>query len=122
MHKITDIFKRTDDRGSFIECYNGTTGWQSINGGFMNKGALMGNHYHKKSETLFFVLSGSAEVRARNTRDKNAAVTTWVCKAGEGTLFETLETHAWTFLEDSVFLLLKSKKYTGDDDTFAEQV
>ena len=48
MKKIINSYQRIDKRGIFNEYLNGNQSWKSINGGTMKKGALMGNHYHKK--------------------------------------------------------------------------
>lgn len=122
MKKITNIYKRIDKRGIFLECINGPLAWKSINGGFMNKDALMGNHYHKKNRTLFFLLSGKAIVYCKNL--KNASrVRNFNIKSNQGVIFDPYETHAWRFTENSYFLLLKSEKYSSTEpDTYEGKV
>ena len=122
MHKISISFRRTDDRGSFLEYINNTVGWKSINGGQMTKGALMGNHYHKECETFFFLLTGSARVGARDVRTENAAEHLDL-QSGEGAVFAPYETHYFNYLEDSEFLLLKSETYNPQAaDTYEAMV
>ncbi len=44
-------------------------------------------------------------------------------KAEEGVIFDPYETHAWRFLEDSVFLLIKSEEYSlTESDTYEGKV
>ena len=74
----------------------------------MKKGALMGNHYHKRCATLFFLLSGSALVYSKDHRKKKSLRQEVRLAAGEGALFERYETHAWRFTRDSIFVLVKS--------------
>lgn len=112
MEKISNIYKRKDHRGIFVEYANGNTGWKSVNGGFMHKGKILGNHYHKKCQALFFIIKGSAVVRAKDVRNKKSNIQKIVLRQSQGCTFEPYETHSITFLENSNFLLLKSKKFS----------
>jgi dTDP-4-dehydrorhamnose 3,5-epimerase-like enzyme len=123
MRTFAITYTRDDDRGQFNEYLNSATGWKSLNGGYMKQGAVMGNHYHARCETLLFILSGKAEVTARNIQDESGAVQRAVLNAGEGAVFEPYETHAFLYLEPSTFLLFKSEVFLPDDqDTFEAMV
>lgn len=129
MEIIKNIYQRKDTRGNFQEFINSETGWKAINGGFMNKDAVMGNHYHKKCRTLFFVVKGSAKVLVkdvRNEKDKDMKkeskfeqkfqqIKEVTLKMSEGVIFEKYETHAIKFNEESIFLLLKDKKFNQNN-------
>lgn len=110
MKKISSIFERKDSRGIFREYFNSDTAWKSLNGGNMSKGAVIGNHYHKKNRALFFLVSGSAQVytKARNPRAK---VQHTVLRPYEGVVFEPYEAHAIRFLKPSAFLLAKTYRF-----------
>ena len=56
-----DHYERVDDRGRFVEVIAGGT-WQTIIHGAMKAGALMGNHYHKKTRIYFYLIEGSADI------------------------------------------------------------
>ncbi len=117
MKIIKNIFERKDDRGVFREYINSDSVWKSINGGFMRKGSVMGNHYHKKCETMFFLVSGSVEILIKDLKKENSKIEKFTLNNNEGIIFEPYETHANVFLEDSEFILLKSEKFdrTNED-------
>ena len=71
----------------------------------------MGNHYHKKNLAYLFIISGSVKVFVKDILDKKVRVRQFKLKSGEGVILEPYETHAWKFLENSTFLLIKSKKF-----------
>src|SRR3989338_826327 len=144
MEIIKNIYQRKDSRGNFQEFINSETGWKAVNGGFMNKDAIMGNHYHKKCRTLFFIVKGSAKVLVKDVRkdsgnrifeNKTSGSKTLESKTSEhadskieevnlktseGVIFEKYETHAIKFSEESIFLLLKDKKFDKDDQDIFE--
>ena len=110
MKKISATYERIDSRGLFREYINGDQAWKAVNQGVMKKGAMMGNHYHKKCRTSFFILSGSAEFIWKDVRKKGPAKK-FKMKSGEGAFIEPYETHTIVFSEESSFLLLKSRKF-----------
>jgi quercetin dioxygenase-like cupin family protein len=114
---LRPTFERRDARGLFLELSNGET-WQSVNAGYMQAGATLGHHYHKRTTVALFVLSGSATVRMLNIASGEAHE--FPLEEGEGVRFLPYETHAVTFHLASHFLLLKSNPYDPTDpDTFA---
>ncbi len=120
MEIVKNIYQRKDSRGTFQEFINSETGWKAINGGFMDKNSIMGNHYHKKCRTLFFIIKGSARVLVKDVRKKDDKTEEVILKSSEGVIFEKFETHAIKFNEDSIFLLLKDKKFDQNDQDIFE--
>ena len=116
MKKIDNIYKRLDERGTFVEYINSEISWKSVNGGHMKKGAVMGNHYHKVCISLFFFVSGGAEVLIKDVRKENTAPTKLNLTANEGVVFEPYETHVLHFTDDSIYILLKSEIYKEDSN------
>ena len=112
MQKIIQVFTRHDKRGIFLEYFNSKTGWQSINGGFMKKGSIIGNHYHKKCLTMFFVMSGSAMIFYKNINSPRSKTKKFILSKSQGCIFKPYETHAVKFLEGSSFVLLKTRKFS----------
>lgn len=110
MKKISVSYERIDKRGVFREYVNSGQCWKSVNYGEMKRGAIMGNHYHKKTKAAFFILSGAADFFIKNIRTKTAMVK-FILKKGEGVLIKPYETHTIRFREKSSFLLLKSVKF-----------
>lgn len=113
---ITPSFQRNDARGLFQEVLNDGR-WESIISGRMNPGAVLGNHYHKRTLVFFFLLSGAADVRTIHV--ETGARDAFSLGANQGVTLHTDESHAITFTETGDFLLLKSMKYDpADPDTY----
>ena len=110
-------FERRDPRGRMIEVVNRGP-WHSILSGEMTAGAVMGQHYHKRTRILFFIARGRAAI---DTLHVETGVRDRIdLHAGEGIVLEPMETHAIRFLDPSEFLMLKSEPFNPkDDDTFA---
>lgn len=119
MKRIKFSYERNDKRGIFREYLNSDSPWRSINQGVMKKNSILGNHYHKKTKSAFFILSGSASFIIKDIRKKNQAKK-FVIKNGEGVLILPYETHAIKFLEKSTFLLAKSNKFNSKDKDLYE--
>lgn len=119
MKKISYSYERIDKRGIFREYLNGDECWKAVNSGIMKKSALLGNHYHKKSRSAFFLLSGSADFFIKNVK-KNEKVRKFRLKSGEGILIYPYETHTIRFREKSMFLLLKSQKFDSKSNDLYE--
>lgn len=113
---ITPSFTRTDERGTFLEVLN-TGHWGSLICGQMNKGAVIGNHYHKKTLVFFFLPEGVVKINIINVETCKRHLVE--LKKNEGVILKVNESHAIRFLEDSEFVMLKSIRYNPDDpDTF----
>ena len=110
MKKISYRYERKDKRGIFREYLNGDQCWRAVNSGWMKKSSLMGNNYHKKNKSAFFMLSGSADFFFRNVK-KRGKTTKFRLNVGEGVLIHPYETHTIRFREKSEFLLAKSEKF-----------
>lgn len=84
--------------------------WQSILYGYLHKGAVLGNHYHKKTDIFFFVLTGQVVLtyfkkQARSPSAKQL-------KPLEGMIIPRGFGHAVRALEETTFILAKSRIYT----------
>lgn len=113
-------FERKDDRGVFREILSGFPAGTVVCGR-MVAGAVMGNHYHRRTRIFFYLLAGRARVR---TVDVDSGRTDgFELAENDGVLLEPGESHAIRFLADSDFLMLKSLPYDEKDpDTFAHPV
>ncbi len=105
-------FERKDHRGTFTEVVNEGP-WETIIHGSMKKGATMGNHYHRECRAYFYIIQGSANIRARHLVDDSKDEV--LLEAGHGLFFLPFVTHIVEYLEDSTFLLLKSYRYKNDN-------
>jgi len=113
-------FERRDDRGWMVELLNRGP-WETVLWGEMKAGAVMGNHYHRRTKIFFFLTRGSARVDTLQveTGEKGRLQ----LKAGEGVHFPVMQTHAIRFQGESEFLMLKSEPYDAKDpDTISYPV
>jgi len=82
------------------------------------KGAVRGNHYHKKSIQYNFILKGKMKLF---TRDNNGVKKTQLLKKGDLACNPEKEEHALLALEDSEFLVFTRGPRGGENyekDTF----
>ena len=113
---IKPSFERNDDRGFFQEVLNDGH-WENLIRGRMNTGAVIGNHYHKKTIIFFYLTSGSVRIKTVNV--ENGSRDDFALQANQGVLLRVNESHAIRFLEDSEFIMLKSLRYdSADPDTY----
>ncbi len=113
---VTASFERRDERGVFREVLNGFEA-RTFVCGEMKKGAVLGNHYHKRTRVFFYLTRGAAHVAMLNveTGEKDS----FGLKENQGCFFEVNEAHAVHFTEDGAFVMLKSLAYDpADSDTF----
>jgi mannose-6-phosphate isomerase-like protein (cupin superfamily) len=117
---LTPAYEREDDRGIFREIFNGFEG-RTLAWGRMRSGAVMGNHFHRRTRVFFCILSGSAEIEtvAVETGERDA----FPLAAGQAVILEPGESHAIRYREESEFLMAKSQPYDPKDpDTFPHPV
>ena len=113
---LKPTFSRHDERVDFFEMLNGLR-WENISYGKMKKGAIMGNHYHKKTGVFFFILSGLATVKIMHVKSKKRE--SLLLASNEGIIFDKNSSHAIIFSEESLFLMGKEKTYNKEKpDTY----
>ena len=61
-------FEFEDSRGIFKEIIRGDE-WKELNYAIRYKGVNSGNHYHKKTKELFYVIDGECSVLIKNVKD-----------------------------------------------------
>ena len=114
------LFEREDERGVFRELLSGFPAGNVVCGE-MKAGAVMGNHYHRRTRVFFHVLSGGVRISTVNV--ESGARDAFALAENEGVFLEPGESHAIRFLEDSRFLMMKSEPYDpADPDTIAYPV
>ncbi len=121
MHAILKpSFVRKDERGTFTEVFN-EGNWQTLLTGTMTPGAVMGNHYHKETDVYFYVMAGAVEIKTLDVF--SGAREVFELHSGEGVILPMNESHAVHFVQDTSFLMMKSKHYDpASPDTFEMQV
>ena len=119
---ISPSFRRRDRRGILVEMLNDGR-WASVLCGRMKAGAVMGNHYHKRTEVFFFLTSGSAEVVCRPVGGATPRSRRCAIRAHEGVWLRAGTAHAIRFTRPSAFVMLKSRRYRpSQPDTYASFV
>jgi hypothetical protein len=116
-HKILQPgYERNDERGMFSEVLN-EGHWEGLLRGRMHSGAVLGNHYHKQTVIFFFISRGSAEIKTINVESGDRDH--FQLQTGHGVMLAVNESHSIRFLEESEFIMLKSRHYdAADPDTF----
>jgi quercetin dioxygenase-like cupin family protein len=109
---LPPLFERRDDRGVFREVLAGFPAGTVVCGR-MNAGAVMGNHYHRRTRVFFYLLAGAADVGTVNV--ETGAKEKFRLAENQGVFFEPGESHAIRFREDSQFLMVKSLPYDPED-------
>jgi len=113
-------FERRDERGVLREVLNGFPA-QTVLCGRMQAGAVMGNHFHKKTRVFFYLLRGEARVETVNV--ETSARDAFSLSENQGVFLEVGESHAIRYVSESDFLMLKSLPYDpADPDTYAYPV
>lgn len=113
---LTPSFERRDERGELTEIVAGFPA-KTLLAGRMNAGAVMGNHYHRRTRVFFFLRSGAAQVRTLHA--ETGARDAFALCAGQGVTLETNESHAIRFTAESEWLMLKSEAYDpASPDTY----
>jgi quercetin dioxygenase-like cupin family protein len=90
----------SDPRGTITDILDGTP-VECVTLLTSRKGAVRGNHYHKKTTQYTYVLKGRFKIFSQ--RD-GRTVTSKIVKAGELVITPPLERHAFHALEDSLFI------------------
>jgi mannose-6-phosphate isomerase-like protein (cupin superfamily) len=113
-------FERRDDRGIFREVVNNFDA-RTLVWGQMKAGAVLGNHFHRRTRVFFYLAHGEAQVRTLHVETGEKDL--FSLRENEGVVFEVNESHAVRFLRDGEFAMLKSLAYDpADSDTFPHPV
>ena len=113
---IQPTLVRRDDRGEFYELTARGT-WRTIIYGQMNAGAVLGQHYHKKTNIHFQLISGRAQVTLVDveTQERDSLI----LEPQNGVLLETMVSNAIHFVEPSTFVMLKDVRFDPEyPDTY----
>jgi dTDP-4-dehydrorhamnose 3,5-epimerase-like enzyme len=85
------------------------------------KGAVRGNHYHKRATQYAYILSGKIQYYRKDLRNKSAQVETFVLGPGALAVEPPEVVHAMVALEDAQFLDMTDvsrENNAYDTDTF----
>lgn len=107
---IQPYFCHDDDRGVIRGVVNFGV-WQEINYVASSADMVRGNHYHRETEELFFVLQGRIRVTLQRVEDGHLAGHMEEFIVGEGAIFmvETRVNHIFHILEGAQWINVLSK-------------
>lgn len=105
-------FERQDKRGELVEIINGKN-FKNLSYGDMKKGAVMGNHFHKKTSVSFFLTKGGAQITLKDI--KTGKENKLIINQGEGVEIPPYHHHIIKFIKTSSFIMSKSLKYDPKD-------
>jgi len=78
------------------------------------KGAVRGNHYHKKDSHYVYCLSGRFRYSEKDMTKPNSRRKSVILKPGDLVLSHPMQAHSMEFLEDSVFLAITTEPRKQD--------
>ena len=116
--KIKPVYE--DERGKIIDIVDGE---EFVHAGIVTfkPGAIRGNHYHKKTEQINYILKGRLRCLSKDLSKRGSNVKEVVMVAGDMSVNPPLEWHAQEAIEESEMLFF-TKKMRGDgeyeDDVF----
>jgi dTDP-4-dehydrorhamnose 3,5-epimerase-like enzyme len=104
-----------DPRGSFFGIINKYT-WGEINFIHTKAGVERGNHYHRYTKELFYILSGEIQIDVRNivTQDEQH----FRAKPHMVFIIDPYEVHTFTTIEDSTWLNMLSHRMDENNPDF----
>ena len=103
----------SDQRGKFMEIINEAQHWKQMNHVITAKDAIRGNHYHKKTHELFYILTGKVHLHCQDLRTNMIQEKDFA--AGEGFMVEPYEYHTVHALTDVEWIVLLSENYNPAD-------
>jgi dTDP-4-dehydrorhamnose 3,5-epimerase-like enzyme len=113
IRKLAYYMQRHDERGLFRGLVN-SGDWREINLVQSSAGTVRGNHYHKETHEVIFLLYGEAEVTFQNIHDPHEQIV-FHLSAGEGIEVTPYILHTLRYLTDSEHIALLSHPFDPAD-------
>lgn len=111
--KQTPYLHFKDARGSFIGLIN-EGNWKEINIVDTQKGHSRGNHYHKNTEEVIFILSGQATVSLQNMHSPIEKIR-FTLNAMEGVLIKPYTLHEFYYTQDTKHISLLNNVFDSQN-------
>ena len=114
MQKLSPYFIRDDDRGGFLGITQES--WAEVN--FIETGAnqVRGNHYHKETRELFFIVSGEIEVVIDDLNSGKHFELSF--RKGDIFIIEPYEVHTFRTSTDAQWINMLSKPMDPQNPDF----
>lgn len=114
MKKLRPTRLQADERGKFYAITR--ENWAEINYIETAAGQIRGNHYHKRTRELFFIISGEIEVTIFSLHSHERQV--FELHKGDLLLVEPFEVHVFRTKTDSEWLNMLSSVLDPDQPDF----
>lgn len=108
---IEPDFKFKDERGDLVQLTR--TGFKQFNYIFSKKDVIRGNHYHKKNNEAFYVISGKFTLNVK----KDDIEETYTFKTGDMFLVPPFVIHSFIYLEDTLLNSMYDLGVENEDGT-----
>lgn len=102
----------SDERGFLKEISKGFQ-WKQLNHTSTKKGSIRGNHYHKKTLELFYILKGKIELNVKDLKTNEESV--HHLQKGSCFIIEPYEIHTLKYLTDVETIVLLSEIFNQED-------
>lgn len=112
MQTTNETLVHKDKRGEIIELTKGIA-WRQLNKVISKKGEIRGNHYHKETYELVYLIKGLAEVKIFNVKTKKTKE--FILHEEKSFIIEPYDVHTIKPLKDSCWLILLSKEFDPED-------
>ena len=114
MKRLSPYTSHEDARGRFTGITNQR--WHEVNLVETAAGEVRGNHYHRHTLELFYIVSGEVEISVEGV--KTGRKTRFTAKRGDVFLIEPFELHTFRTLSDTVWLNMLDPALDPEDMDF----
>ncbi|HDL52936.1 MAG TPA: cupin domain-containing protein [Proteobacteria bacterium] len=114
MQKLLPYATFKDERGRFLGITQDP--WGEVNFIETRSGHTRGNHYHKETRELFFIISGEIEVSIEDVRTGNREE--FVGRKGDMFVVDIYEKHTFFTKSDSRWINMLSQPIDADNPDF----
>lgn len=109
---LKPTFEFRDERGVIREITKDPV-WEQLNQQERVKGSVVGNHYHKNMEELFYIINGKINVKICDI--SSGKKEEFIIKKGDIFKVKPFEAHTLFILKNSSFIVLLSKKFDNNN-------
>lgn len=114
MQRLKTYMVQEDDRGSFWGITRDQ--WAEVNFVQTSAGQVRGNHYHKETRELFFIISGEIEIVVEDLRSGEHLE--FVVSKGDIFLIEPYELHTFRIKTDAQWINMLSQSIDDHNPDF----
>lgn len=114
MEILKSYFSKSDERGGFIGITQER--WAEVNFIETSANQVRGNHYHKETRELFFIISGDIEVTIKNLRSGEQTEQSFT--KGDIFIIEPYELHTFRTRTDAQWINMLSRAMDQNNPDF----